>query len=52
MSWPKKCPQCSYRGKKILTTRRTFSCGNCNYFIDNSVNPDRLEFRSFKKKEK
>lgn len=48
MPWPRKCPKC--RGKNISTTKKTFSCV-CGYFIDNSMRPDVLEFKTFKRKE-
>jgi len=48
MPWPKQCPKC--RSTRIETTKRTFWCKACGYFVDNSVKPEQLEFKTYRKK--
>lgn len=49
MPWPKQCPMC--RSARIETTKRTFQCMACKYFVDNTKKPSKLEFKTYRKKE-
>jgi len=48
MPWPKQCPNCKSRA--VETTKRTFRCKKCGKFVDKSMKPDTLEYKTFKKK--
>ena len=49
MPWPKKCPNC--KSTAIETTKRTFRCKACGKFVDKSVRPEQLEYKTYKPKE-